>query len=121
MSLTRKLQFLSDDLSADQINHIARTMPRESAELQSIVNLPEEIHAKVLAITRAHQRDQFRFDECLSHVKAFARGGLSGVASLNSVHGNIFKHYDMEAEKWEILTAANVGLDFQTGNLYLKD
>ena len=120
MSLTKKLQSVKD-LSKEQIKLITRSMPRESDELNALMELSDETNDKVLTITRAHKRDQVQFDECLSHVKAFARGGLSGVERLNEVNEVIFKHFDMEKEKWEILTAAHVGMDFQSGRLYARD
>jgi hypothetical protein len=117
MSITRKLQSVSG-LSTSQIKLISRHLPREQdALLAAVSDVPSSLVEKVLGITRAHDRDQAQFEECLSHVRAFATGGLYGMQRLNEVIDVVLKHFDMEREKWEILTAANVEMDFQTGAL----
>ena len=119
MSLTRKLQSV-EGLTTDQIKCLARHMPRDAVALASVMNgttLPDSKCDRVLEITRAHVRDQTRFEECLSHVRAFASGGLYGIQRLNEVIDVILKHFGMEKEKWELLTSADVSMDFQTGRL----
>jgi hypothetical protein len=122
MSLTKKLQSVPD-LSKDQIKLITRSMPRELEQLKAVFAdevLSDDVYDAVLVVTRSHKRDQAKSNECLSYIKAFSNGGLCGMERLNEVQQNIFKHFKMEKEKWEILTAANVGLDFQSGRLYLR-
>ena len=123
MSLTRKLQSVTC-LSPDQIRLIARYLPRDSDSLDSSIAqngaISDDARDRVLAITCAHARDQALFDECLSHVRAFSSGGLSGMQRLNEVFDVIIGHFGMEKEKWEILASANVGMDFQTGRLSLR-
>lgn len=117
MSITRKLQVVSG-LSTSQIKLISRHLPREEdALLAAVSDVPSSLVERVLGITRAHDRDQAQFEECLSHVRAFATGGLYGMQRLNEVIDVVLKHFDMQREKWEILTAANVEMDFQTGAL----
>ena len=120
MSLTRKLQAVSG-LTTDQIRLIARHMPRDAGALAAATVgedlLSDKARDKVLAITTVHVRDQARFNECLSHVRAFATGGLYGMQLLNERIEVILRHFDMEKERWEILTSANVSMDFQTRKL----
>jgi hypothetical protein len=120
MSLTRKLQSVKG-LTTSQIKLIARHMPRDTDTLASALanegQLSDKARARVLEITSTHVRDQKSFDECLSHVQAFAKGGPYGMQMLNTLIDVILGHFAMEKERWEILTSANVSMDLQTGKL----
>ena len=120
-SLTVKLQF-TRILTTDQINLIVRHLPCDMDGLRSMVpELTDEAELnKVLAITRAHTRNQDQFLECASVLRAYARGGEYGVHLLNKLHSVVIKHYHMEGEKWEVLTAAGVSMDFETGELVVR-
>ena len=116
-SLTLTLQGMRV-LTADQIKRIAHRLPRDEDGLRALVpGLAVEDYAKVLGATRAHARDQARFLECVSFLRAYARGGKYGVYLLNKLHDSILAHFGMEDEKWEALTAAGVTINFETGVL----
>ena len=117
-SLTLKLQ-CAHVLTAEQISQITHLLPRDVDQLRSLApGLSVEEGEKVLGVTCAHERDQARFIECVSHLRAFARGGTYGVHMLNKLHDRIIAHFGMQGEKWETLTAAGVKVDFATGALY---
>jgi hypothetical protein len=117
-SLTLKLQG-TRVLSADQIASVVHRLPRDAEQLHALVQgLSPEDQDKVLGITCAHERNQARFLECVSHLRAFARGGPYGVQMLNKLHDRILAHFEMQDEKWEALTSAGVKVDFETGKLY---
>lgn len=120
-SLTLKLRGMHV-LTEDQIKQITRYLPRDVDRLhQLIAGLSEEDVAKVLKVTTTHERDQEQFLECVSTLRAYARGGLAGMDLLNKLHGVIIGHYGMHDEKWEVLTAAGVAVDFETGRLSVHD
>ena len=119
MSLTVKLQRRCDSLSTDQIKLIARRLPRDMDALETILS-KEEISImgeSVLSITQKHERNQERFDECVRELRAFSSSGLYAMHLLNKVHPLILDYYGMQGEKWEVLSAAGVSIDFQTGKL----
>lgn len=116
-SLTLKLQN-THVLTTDQINQITRHLPRDlDGLLKLAADLSPEDGEKVLKITCAHERNQARFLECVSFLSAYARGGEYGVHLLNKLHERIIAHFGMQDEKWEVLTAAKVTVDFETGKL----
>jgi hypothetical protein len=117
-SLTLKLQ-CARVLSANQVESVMYHLPRDAEQLYALApGLSPADEEKVLGITRAHERNQARFLECVSHLRAFARGGAYGVHMLNTLHDRILAHFGMQDEKWEALTAAGVRVDFETGALY---
>ena len=117
-SLTLKLQS-THALTADQIKRVVCELPHDSDRLREMAPGLEDCDLdKVLKITRAHERDQAQFLECVSMLRAYARGGDYGMHLLNKLHGVIIAHYGMEDERWEVLTAAGVTLNFETGVLY---
>jgi hypothetical protein len=118
-SLTLKLQRGCDSLSTDQIKRITRALPTQADGLAGILTESQLLTTSedVLRITRAHERDQERFDECVLELRAFSSGGLYAMELLNNVYPNILTHYGMQGEKWEVLTAAGIGIDFKNGRL----
>jgi len=116
-SLTLKLQ-CARVLSANQVESVMYHLPRDAEQLYALApGLSPADEEKVLGITRAHERNQARFLECVSHLRAFARGGTYGVHMLNKLHDRIIAHFGMQGEKWETLTAAGVAVDFETGGV----
>ena len=117
-SLTLKLQS-THALTADQIKRVACNLPRDADPLREMApGLEDSDLDKILKITRAHERDQERFQECVSVLRAYAQGGNYGMHLLNKLHDVIIMHYEMQDEKWEVLTAAGTTLNFETGELY---
>ncbi len=116
-SLTMKLQG-THFLTPYQIKRIAHHMPRDEDRLNALVSgISTENGEKVLGITRAHERDQAQFLECVSFLRAYAKGGKYGVYLLNIHHESIIAHFGMQEETWEALTAAGVTVNFETGRL----
>lgn len=116
-SLTLKLQG-AQILSTNQIKLISRHFPRDIERLRALIpGLSSDDAATVLKITNTHRRDQEQFAECASVLRSFANGGDYGVHLLNKLHPVVIKHYAMEDEKWEVLTAAGVSVNFETGEL----
>ena len=116
-SLGLKLQS-TRTLTADQLNRVVARLPRDADSLREMApGLDEGDVEKVLAITRAHARNQARFAECVSHLRAFVRGGDYGVHLLNRLHDRILTHFGMQDERWEALTAAGVRVNVETGGL----
>ena len=118
-SLTLKLQRGCDSLSTEQIKRITRTLPTQMDGLVDILTESQRasIGEDVLRITCAHERDQERFEECVLELRAFSTGGLYAMQLLNNVYPNILAHYGMQGEKWEVLTAAGIGIDFKNNRL----
>ena len=105
-------------LTEDQLKCVVTYLPRDANHLREIVpDINEGNVEKVLAITRAHERNQARFAECVSHLRAFVRGGDYGVHLLNRLHDRILTHFGMQDERWEALTAAGVRVNVETGGL----
>ena len=117
-SLGLKLQS-TRTLTADQLNRVVARLPRDADSLREMApGLDEGDVEKVLAITRAHERNQERFTECVSHLRAYVRGGEYSMHLLNTLYGVIIAYFGMQDETWEVLIAAGVTLDITTGALY---
>ena len=106
-------------LTEDQLKCVVTYLPRDANHLREIVpDINESNVEKVLAITRAHERNQERFTECVSHLRAYVRGGEYSMHLLNKLYGVIIAYFGMQDETWEVLIAAGVTLDITTGALY---
>jgi len=117
-SLARKQQLVFGE---DQIKLISRHMPRDFETLRTKCGLtPRQIESygnRLLAITGAHERDQEKFEDCYKEIKAFASGGLYAMERLNKVGARILEHFGMEDEKYDVLSAAGVYEDAETGRI----
>jgi hypothetical protein len=106
-------------LTADQLKCVVTHLPRDADRLREMApGMDEGDMEKVLAITRAHERNQERFAECVSHLRAYVRGGEYSMHLLNKLYGVIIAYFGMQDETWEVLIAAGVTLDITTGALY---
>ena len=76
--------------SADQVELVARYMPTDADALRTKCGLIDtQIKAygeQLLGITRAHERDQEKFEDCVAEIKAFVRGGMTAMQILNKVY-----------------------------------
>ena len=94
----------------DHLKLVARHMPTTNDELVKLI--PESFVSaygeKILAVTTQHSRDKERFEDCVEEIKAFARGGLPGMARLELVYTQILKEFDMQDETEEILYACKL-------------
>jgi hypothetical protein len=117
-TLSRKNQLVFGE---DQIKLIARHMPRDLEALRTQCLLtPPQVEAyghRLLDITGKHERDQEKFEDCYLEIKAFADGGEYAMQLLNKVSARILKHFGMEDDKYDVLSAAGVREDAETGRL----
>jgi hypothetical protein len=119
ISLTTRLQ-ATHLLTTNQIKSVVRHLPKDMDQLNLTLpdfNANENEKLKVLEITRAHERDQDQFVECIQTLKAYAKGGNYGMDLLNKLHNVVINHYCMQDEKWEVLMCAGVSMNFETGEL----
>jgi len=107
--------------SADQVELVARYMPTDADALRTKCGLIDtQIKAygeQLLGITRAHERDQEKFEDCVAEINAFVRGGMAAMQILNKVYKRIIAHFGMDAEMYDVLKAAGVYVDADTGKL----
>ena len=119
-TLSRKY---NDDtvFSADQMVLICSHMPLDDEALKTKCKLDEhQIQTygnQLLAITRIHERNQTKFDDCVSEMKAFVNGGAYGMERLGRVYMQIIEHFGLENEKWTVLAAAGVYLNLDSNTL----
>ena len=94
----------------ESIKLIARQMPQTKEELNGLI--PESMVSlygdKILEVTMAHGRDTEKFDDCVSEINAFIRGGLPGMCVLERVYPQILKHFGMQDEMEEVLDACKI-------------
>jgi hypothetical protein len=119
-SLSSKLKILRRSLKSkfkplqlmdfEHIKLIARHMPRTEEALRKLI--PESFVAAygnaILETTMAHERDQDKFEDCVTEIDAFLRGGLPGMAVLERVYKNIIKHFGMEDDTEDVLDACKL-------------
>jgi hypothetical protein len=92
----------------EQLIAVARHMPRDDASLARYLS-QQQVEAygdDVLQVTQAHtRRDQAKFEDCILEMGAFVRGGIPGMARLDSVYPNIMRHFGVMSEMEEVLEA----------------
>jgi hypothetical protein len=92
----------------EQLIAVARHMPRDDASLARYLS-QQQVEAygdDVLQVTQAHtRRDQAKFEDCILEMGAFVRGGIPGMARLDSVYPNIIRHFGVMSELEEVLEA----------------
>lgn len=117
-TLANKQQLI---FSKEQMDLVTRPMPMDTEDLRTKCGMIEtQIKAygdQLLGITKAHGRNQEKFEECVAEIRAFVRGDMIGMNLLNRVYKNIIKHYDMEPEMHDVLKAAGAYMDTETGKL----
>ena len=117
-SLSRKQQLVFGE---DQVKLISRHMPKNLEDLRvKCLLTPPQIDAygnRLLDITGRHERDQEKFEDCYREIKAFANGGEYAMQLLNKVCKRILEHFGMLDEKYDVLSAAGVYEDAETGRL----
>ena len=95
-------------LEDEQLTALARHMPRDEDSLARYLSV-EQVSAfgnDVLQVTQAHtSRDQAKFEDCILEMGAFARGGLPGMARLDSVYPRILRHFGVVHDMEEVLEA----------------
>ena len=95
-------------LEDEQLIAVARHMPRDADSLARYLSV-EQVGAfgdDVLQVTQAHtSRDQAKFEDCILEMGAFERGGLPGMARLDSVYPRILKHFGVMNDMEEVLEA----------------
>ena len=120
-TLARKQQLI---FSNEQMDLVTRHLPMDTEDLRTKCGMIETqikaYGAQILGITKAHGRDQEKFEECVAEIKAFVRGGMAGMQILNRVYTNIIKHYEMEPEMHDVLKAAGAYLDTDSGKIKRK-
>ena len=100
-------------LTMDDVQALARTMPRTVETLAKVIN-PKQVDAHkdwILGITTVHHRDQEQFDECAAELRAFAQGGGYAWHMLQGVFRNVIKHYGMADEMTTVLDACGAYFD----------
>lgn len=99
-------------LEEKDIQTIARYMPKTNDELSKLIAEDKcETHSTwILDTTRTHYRDQDQFNECVSEMMAFVRGGGYALQLLSKVYQNIIQHYGMEVDANSVLDACNLYL-----------
>ena len=109
----------------EQLNAISKHMPMDAASLEKILSKGQmaAFGEGVLEITQGHTiRDQEKFDECISEMDAFVRGGLPGMECLNKVYPQIFKHFCVEDDSEDVFEALGLFLNPRKDNkLTLKN
>lgn len=99
-------------------------MPRDLKALRiKCLLTPSQIEvygSSLLDITGKDKRDQEKFEGCYREIRAFAAGGDYAMQLLNKVCERIFKHFGMQDEKYDALSAAGVHKDAVVLSLYQK-
>ena len=107
---------------SDHIKTIARHMPRTEGELRKLI--PESVMLAygecIIEVTKAHNRDQGVFEDCVGEINAFTRGGLPGMAVLDRVYKNILKQYGMVDDMEEVFDACKIYLHTDQNRLKRK-
>ena len=92
----------------EQLRAIARHMPRDVDSLKPFLSSAQmnTFGDDVLQITQTHtSRDQAKFEDCITEIGAFVRGGVPGMAKLDKVYPNILKHFNTTADMEEVFEA----------------
>ncbi len=108
----------------EQLIAVARHMPRDDASLARYLS-QQQVEAygdDVLQVTQAHtRRDQAKFEECILEMGAFVRGGIPGMARLDSVYPNIMRHFGVMGEMEEVLEALKLYVHAGQNKIKRKD
>jgi hypothetical protein len=108
----------------EQLIAVARHMPRDDASLARYLS-QQQVEAygdDVLQVTQAHtRRDQAKFEDCILEMGAFVRGGIPGMARLDSVYRNILKHFGVESDMEEVLEALKLYVHAGQNKIKRKD
>ena len=101
-------------LDENDIRLMAQKMPQTPETLMAVLGCEAKMKAHsgwILPITKTHERDQDRFNDCAGEIAAFARGGGFAWQQLQRVFQSIIKTYDLELDKASVLDAC--GLYYQ--------
>lgn len=107
----------------EQLIAVARHMPRDDASLARYLSQQQvEVYGDdVLQVTQAHtRRDQAKFEDCILEMGTFVRGGIPGMARLDSVYRNILKHFGVESDMEEVLEALKLYVHAGQNNIKRK-
>jgi hypothetical protein len=97
-------------LDGNEMVKMAVSLPKDMESLCAFMTEAQikTFGDRVLALTTEHERDQEKFDDCVSEMRAFVRGGEYAMELLGRVYNNIIKHFGMEEEVEEIMAASGV-------------